>query len=30
MMTNAECLAEANKFYAYVDAEGYRGSPHKL
>jgi len=30
MMTNAECLAEANKFYAYVDVEGYRGSPHKL
>ena len=29
-MTNAECLAEAVKFYAYVDAEGYRGSPHKL
>jgi tRNA(Arg) A34 adenosine deaminase TadA len=29
-MTNAECLAEANKFFAYVDAEGYRGSPHKL
>jgi len=30
VMTNAECLAEAVKFYAYVDAEGYRGSPHKL
>ena len=30
VMTNAECLAEAAKFYAYVDAEGYRGSPHKL
>jgi tRNA(Arg) A34 adenosine deaminase TadA len=29
-MTNAECLAEANKFFAYVDAEGFRGSPHKL
>ncbi len=29
-MTNAECLAEANKFFAYVDVEGYRGSPHKL
>ena len=30
VMSNAECLAEANKFFAYVDAEGYRGSPHKL
>jgi tRNA(Arg) A34 adenosine deaminase TadA len=30
MLTNGECLEEANKFYDYVDAEGYRGSPHKL
>jgi tRNA(Arg) A34 adenosine deaminase TadA len=30
VLTNGQCLEEAKKFYAYVDAEGYRGSPHKL
>ena len=30
ILTNAQCLVEAIKFYQYVDAEGYRGSPHKL
>jgi tRNA(Arg) A34 adenosine deaminase TadA len=30
VLTNAECLAHANEFYAYADIEGYRGSPHKL
>jgi tRNA(Arg) A34 adenosine deaminase TadA len=29
-LTNKECLAEAQAFYAYADIEGYRGSPHKL
>jgi tRNA(Arg) A34 adenosine deaminase TadA len=29
-LTNEECLAEARKFFEYVDIEGYRGSPHKL
>lgn len=29
-LTNEECLAEARKFFEYVDVEGYRGSPHKL
>jgi tRNA(Arg) A34 adenosine deaminase TadA len=30
VLTNEECLAEARKFFEYVDVEGYRGSPHKL
>jgi tRNA(Arg) A34 adenosine deaminase TadA len=30
ILTNKECLAEAKKFFEYVDIEGYRGSPHKL
>jgi tRNA(Arg) A34 adenosine deaminase TadA len=30
ILSNKECLAQANKFYAYADTEGYRGSPHKL
>jgi tRNA(Arg) A34 adenosine deaminase TadA len=30
VLTNGECLAHANEFYAYADAAGYRGSPHKL
>jgi tRNA(Arg) A34 adenosine deaminase TadA len=30
VLTNAECLAHVNEFYAYADIEGYRGSPHKL
>jgi tRNA(Arg) A34 adenosine deaminase TadA len=30
VLTNEQCLAEAIKFYRYVDVEGYRGSPHKL
>ena len=30
VLTNQECLAEARKFFEYVDIEGYRGSPHKL
>jgi tRNA(Arg) A34 adenosine deaminase TadA len=30
ILTNEECLAEATKFFEYVDVEGYRGSPHKL
>lgn len=29
-LTNDESLAEARKFFEYVDIEGYRGSPHKL
>ena len=29
-LTNEECLAQARKFFEYVDVEGYRGSPHKL
>ena len=29
-LTNDECLAQARKFFEYVDVEGYRGSPHKL
>jgi tRNA(Arg) A34 adenosine deaminase TadA len=29
-LTNAKCLQEAVDFFAYADAEGYRGSPHKL
>lgn len=29
-LTNEDCLAEAKKFFEYVDVEGYRGSPHKL
>jgi hypothetical protein len=29
-LTNEDCLAEAQKFFEYVDVEGYRGSPHKL
>ena len=29
-LTNDECLAQARKFFEYVDIEGYRGSPHKL
>jgi tRNA(Arg) A34 adenosine deaminase TadA len=28
--SNAECLAEAKRFFQYVDVEGFRGSPHKL
>jgi hypothetical protein len=30
VLTNAECLKEARKFYKYADVEGFRGSPHKL
>jgi hypothetical protein len=30
ILTNAQCLARARKFYQYADVEGYRGSPHKL
>jgi hypothetical protein len=30
ILTNAECLKEAQEFYKYADIEGYRGSPHKL
>lgn len=30
VLSNKECLAEARKFFEYVDIEGYRGSPHKL
>ncbi|MFB9263881.1 twin-arginine translocation signal domain-containing protein [Bradyrhizobium erythrophlei] len=30
VLTNKECLIEAQKFFEYVDVEGYRGSPHKL
>ena len=30
VMTNEQCLKEANEFYRYADIEGYRGSPHKL
>jgi tRNA(Arg) A34 adenosine deaminase TadA len=30
ILTNAQCLAHAQKFYEYADVEGYRGSPHKL
>jgi tRNA(Arg) A34 adenosine deaminase TadA len=30
ILTNKECLAEARKFFEYVDIEGYRASPHKL
>ena len=30
VLTNDECLAQARKFFEYVDVEGYRGSPHKL
>jgi tRNA(Arg) A34 adenosine deaminase TadA len=30
VMTSSECLAHAREFYEYADAEGYRGSPHKL
>jgi tRNA(Arg) A34 adenosine deaminase TadA len=29
-LSNKECLLEAQKFFEYVDIEGYRGSPHKL
>lgn len=29
-LTNEECLTEAQRFFEYVDVEGYRGSPHKL
>jgi hypothetical protein len=29
-LTNHECLTEAQRFFEYVDVEGYRGSPHKL
>jgi tRNA(Arg) A34 adenosine deaminase TadA len=28
-LTNRECLEEAQRFFEYVDIEGYRGSPHK-
>lgn len=28
--SNADCLAEAQRFFHYVDVEGFRGSPHKL
>jgi tRNA(Arg) A34 adenosine deaminase TadA len=28
--SNAECLAEAHRFFEYADVEGFRGSPHKL
>jgi tRNA(Arg) A34 adenosine deaminase TadA len=30
ILTNAQCLKEAQDFYKYADIEGYRGSPHKL
>jgi tRNA(Arg) A34 adenosine deaminase TadA len=30
ILTNQKCLQRAKDFYAYADAEGYRGSPHKL
>jgi tRNA(Arg) A34 adenosine deaminase TadA len=30
VLSNAECLKHARKFYQYADVEGYRGSPHKL
>jgi tRNA(Arg) A34 adenosine deaminase TadA len=30
VMTNEQCLKDANDFYHYADIEGYRGSPHKL
>ena len=30
VLTNQECLAQAQRFFEYVDVEGYRGSPHKL
>lgn len=30
ILTNAQCLQHAKKFYDYADIEGYRGSPHKL
>ncbi|MET4023142.1 hypothetical protein [Bradyrhizobium sp. S3.2.12] len=30
ILTNAQCLKEAQDFFRYADMEGYRGSPHKL
>ena len=30
ILTNAQCLKEAQNFFKYADVEGYRGSPHKL
>jgi tRNA(Arg) A34 adenosine deaminase TadA len=30
ILTNEQCLKEAQDFYKYADMEGYRGSPHKL
>lgn len=30
ILSNAQCLEHAKKFYEYADVEGYRGSPHKL
>jgi len=30
VLTNAQSLEQARKFYQYADVEGYRGSPHKL
>lgn len=30
ILTNAQCLTEAQNFFKYADMEGYRGSPHKL
>ncbi len=30
ILTNAQCLKEAQNFFRYADMEGYRGSPHKL
>jgi tRNA(Arg) A34 adenosine deaminase TadA len=30
ILTNIQCLKEAQNFFRYADLEGYRGSPHKL
>lgn len=30
VLSNIQCLEQAQKFYQYADVEGYRGSPHKL
>jgi tRNA(Arg) A34 adenosine deaminase TadA len=30
VLTNAQCLMQAQNFFKYADLEGYRGSPHKL
>ncbi len=30
VLTNRQCLDEAQRFYTYADVDGYRGSPHKL